>query len=201
MQASGTCMHTRLPAGAPACGCSQWEARRHERRRLAAELHDGVAQQLVVTRLALQGLLAEAAASAPAPASQRRLHQGVQRSVQRLEEALQALHRLSVDLHGPPPLALHATPARLTPRERTLLQWLAQGAGNRRIAEALGLSVRTVEAHRLHLRRKLHLGSPGELVKFAVEHVLPADEAPAQPPEQAGKHPLPLVQGAARLHR
>lgn len=196
MQASSPCMHIRVPEAAASCGCSQAEARRHERRRLAAELHDGVAQQLVVTRLALQGLLADPAATG-AP---RRLHLGVQRSVQRLEEALQALRRLAVDLHGPPPMALHAAPARLTPRERTLLHWLAQGAGNRRIAEALGLSVRTVEAHRLHLRRKLHLGSPGELVKYAVEHVLPADET-AQAPELAGKHPPTPGQAEARLHR
>lgn len=199
MQASGSGRPIPLPVQAADCGCSQAEARRQERRRLAAELHDGVAQQLVVTRLALQGLLVETASNLPA--SQRRLQQGVQRSVQRLEEALQALHRLAVDLHGPPPVALHAAPVRLTPRERTLLQWLAQGAGNRRIAQALGLSVRTVEAHRLHLRRKLHLGSPGELVKFAVEHLRPADDAPAASAEQAGKHPLPLIQAGGRLHR
>ena len=40
---------------------------------------------------------------------------------------------------------------------------------NKRIADELGLSVRTVESHRLNLKRKLGIEGQAELVKYAVE--------------------------------
>ncbi|TXD78330.1 response regulator transcription factor, partial [Ralstonia pseudosolanacearum] len=56
-----------------------------------------------------------------------------------------------------------------TPRERDILDGVAQGWSNKRIADELGLSVRTVESHRLNLKRKLGIEGQAELVKFAVE--------------------------------
>ncbi|ACC75499.1 response regulator transcription factor [Paraburkholderia phymatum] len=59
---------------------------------------------------------------------------------------------------------------RLTPRERDILDQLAQGLSSKQIAQRNGLSVRTVETHRLNLKRKLEIEGQAELIKFAVEH-------------------------------
>ncbi|WP_250474348.1 response regulator transcription factor [Caballeronia sp. GAFFF1] len=59
---------------------------------------------------------------------------------------------------------------RLTPRERDILDALAQGLSSKQIATQHGLSVRTVETHRLNLKRKLSIDGQAELIKFAVEN-------------------------------
>lgn len=77
-----------------------------------------------------------------------------------------------------PGLALPQDPAppvtrawgHLTPREAAVLQLLADGRSNKEIASALGASVRTVETHRLHLRRKLRIDGQAALVKYAVDY-------------------------------
>ncbi|GAB7541452.1 MULTISPECIES: response regulator [unclassified Cupriavidus] len=58
----------------------------------------------------------------------------------------------------------------LTPRERDIFNCIGRGQANKDIAAALGVSVRTIETHRLNLRRKLGIEGRAELVKFAVEH-------------------------------
>jgi PAS domain S-box-containing protein len=52
----------------------------------------------------------------------------------------------------------------LTPRERTVAQHLVTGATSKHIARVLGLSPRTVEAHRGRLMKKLGAANQGELV-------------------------------------
>ncbi|ACC76646.1 MULTISPECIES: response regulator [Paraburkholderia] len=59
---------------------------------------------------------------------------------------------------------------RLTPRERDILDQLAEGLSSKQIAQRSGLSVRTVETHRQNLKRKLEIDGQAELIKFAVEH-------------------------------
>ena len=56
----------------------------------------------------------------------------------------------------------------LTPRERQVLELLAQGIGNEEIAERLVISKHTVARHREHLMAKLHLHSRSDLVKYAI---------------------------------
>ena len=59
---------------------------------------------------------------------------------------------------------------RSTPEsEAEILRCLAQGQASKQIAEALGMSVRTVETHRQNIRRKLGLAGQAELIKYAVE--------------------------------
>lgn len=58
----------------------------------------------------------------------------------------------------------------LTSRERQVLQHIALGESNKQIARALELSVRTVETHRLNIKRKLGIDGQAELIKFAVEN-------------------------------
>ena len=57
----------------------------------------------------------------------------------------------------------------LTSREREVLQHIANGESNKQIARELDLSVRTVETHRLNIKRKLGIDGQAELIKFAVE--------------------------------
>jgi two-component system response regulator NreC len=56
----------------------------------------------------------------------------------------------------------------LTPREREILQQLAEGRSNKDIAALLNLSVYTVETHRRNLQDKLNLHSFSELILYAV---------------------------------
>jgi DNA-binding NarL/FixJ family response regulator len=58
----------------------------------------------------------------------------------------------------------------LTVREHEVLQHIANGQSNKQIARALDLSVRTVETHRLNIKRKLGIEGQAELIKFAVQH-------------------------------
>ncbi|MFM7816218.1 MAG: response regulator transcription factor, partial [Verrucomicrobiota bacterium] len=56
----------------------------------------------------------------------------------------------------------------LSPREREVLQMIAESRTNKEIATALNLSVYTVEAHRGRIMEKLNLHSIAELVRFAL---------------------------------
>jgi DNA-binding NarL/FixJ family response regulator len=56
----------------------------------------------------------------------------------------------------------------LTTREHEVMLLLAHGRSNKLVARELDISVRTVETHRLSLRRKLGVDSPSELLKIAV---------------------------------
>ncbi len=58
----------------------------------------------------------------------------------------------------------------LTPRESQILSALGRGQSSKQIAQALDLSVRTVETHRQSIKRKLDLEGQAELIKYAVEH-------------------------------
>lgn len=58
----------------------------------------------------------------------------------------------------------------LTVRELECLQHLAKGQSSKQIAQSLGLSVRTVETHRLNIKRKLGIEGQAELIKYAVQH-------------------------------
>jgi len=61
---------------------------------------------------------------------------------------------------------------RLTPREREIIQLLAEGHRNKKIAEELGISVKTVETHRTAVMRKLGVSSVVDLVRYAVRNHL-----------------------------
>jgi DNA-binding NarL/FixJ family response regulator len=56
----------------------------------------------------------------------------------------------------------------LTPREREVVQLLAEGRSNKEIAAALGISVKTAETHRANIMRALNLRSICDLVHYAV---------------------------------
>jgi len=59
---------------------------------------------------------------------------------------------------------------RLSPREREIVQLLAEGKSNKDVAAALGISVRTAEAHRASVLRKLGIDSIADLVRYAIRN-------------------------------
>jgi DNA-binding NarL/FixJ family response regulator len=62
--------------------------------------------------------------------------------------------------------------AALTPRQREILQLLAEGKSAKVIAAALGLSARTVEFHKYTLMDALGMENSAELIRFAIKHGL-----------------------------
>jgi DNA-binding NarL/FixJ family response regulator len=60
--------------------------------------------------------------------------------------------------------------SRLTPREREILQLLAEGKSNKEVASLLNISVNTAEAHRANIMLKLDLHSVAELVHYAIRN-------------------------------
>jgi DNA-binding NarL/FixJ family response regulator len=61
-------------------------------------------------------------------------------------------------------------PEELTTREREVVQLLAEGKGNKEVAAAMRVSVKTVEAHRGNINRKLSIRSTSELVRYAIRN-------------------------------
>ena len=107
-----------------------------------------------------------------------------------IRQAIRAVH--AGDAYFSPPVARHLTTAlrdagsapspegdiaALTSREREVLMRVARGLTNRETASELGISVRTVEAHRDSLMRKLRIHTVAGLTRFAISHgLLPASQ-------------------------
>jgi DNA-binding NarL/FixJ family response regulator len=67
--------------------------------------------------------------------------------------------------------ASHLSPypiSRLTNRELQVLHMIGKGASTRETAQRLHLSIKTVESHRQRIKRKLHLTTGAQLVRYAV---------------------------------
>ena len=60
----------------------------------------------------------------------------------------------------------------LTTREREVVQLLAEGKGNKDVATAMRVSVKTVEAHRSNINRKLSIRTTSDLVRYAVRNAI-----------------------------
>jgi len=71
--------------------------------------------------------------------------------------------------NGAPVNASHATPTR---REREVLKLIGEGATTKEIAQRLGISVKTAQAHRDNLKQKLDLRSTAAIVRYAIKHKL-----------------------------
>ncbi|KQT45391.1 LuxR family transcriptional regulator [Methylobacterium sp. Leaf456] len=81
-------------------------------------------------------------------------------------------------------------PIGLTPREAEVLRFLSAGFSNKEVARRLCLSVRTVETHRLNLRRKTQTGRLKDLVSLARQLGLKPvlDTEPARTPARHTVH-------------
>jgi DNA-binding NarL/FixJ family response regulator len=56
----------------------------------------------------------------------------------------------------------------LSSREVEVLQLIAEGEANKQIADALGISIKTVEKHREHLMQKLDIHDTAGLTRYAI---------------------------------
>ena len=71
-------------------------------------------------------------------------------------------------LHPPEGSARKRPPSTLTPRQREVLQLVAEGKGTKDIASLLKISVKTVEFHKFRIMDELDLHSTAELTKYAI---------------------------------
>jgi DNA-binding NarL/FixJ family response regulator len=58
----------------------------------------------------------------------------------------------------------------LSPREREIVQLLAEGKSNKEVARALGITVKTAETHRSNIMRKMQFGSLSDLIRYAIRN-------------------------------
>jgi DNA-binding NarL/FixJ family response regulator len=65
---------------------------------------------------------------------------------------------------------------RLTPRQREILQLIAEGMTSRQIAEELKIHIKTVESHRMHLMKRLGIHDVAGLVRYAIRHKVVLNE-------------------------
>ncbi|GGC72697.1 response regulator [Undibacterium terreum] len=83
-----------------------------------------------------------------------------------IESVMSGKNYLSAGLQQPG--AAPSSAAILTQREQDILKSIATGKSNKHIAQELGLSVRTVETHRLNIKRKLNIEGQADLIRFAL---------------------------------
>ena len=57
----------------------------------------------------------------------------------------------------------------ITPREKEVLEMVANGNSTKQIANQLGISIRTVESHRINMLKKMKVNNSAELIRKAIE--------------------------------
>ena len=70
------------------------------------------------------------------------------------------------------PLARSSAFSVLTSRERQILQLLAEGKNTKQMAACFNVSIKTIEAHRRHIMKKLNIHAVSGLTKYAVREGL-----------------------------
>ena len=63
-------------------------------------------------------------------------------------------------------------PSPLSPREREVLQLVAEGKTTKEVAVILGVSIKTAESHRTRIMAKLDIHETANLVRYAIRHGL-----------------------------
>jgi len=86
-----------------------------------------------------------------------------------VSELARAIRAVVAGQPGPFPTVAPDAISKLTSREREVLVEIAQGHSNREIAARLGISMHTVNSHRIHLMEKLRVHDVVSLTRLAVE--------------------------------
>lgn len=60
-------------------------------------------------------------------------------------------------------------PGEITPREKEVLDLVALGNSTKQVADRLGISIRTVESHRINMLKKMRVSNTAELIRKAIE--------------------------------
>jgi DNA-binding NarL/FixJ family response regulator len=77
---------------------------------------------------------------------------------------------LDSDLQSEPRDGHEGPKVATTPRERQIIQLVAESRSSKEVAATLGISVKTVESHRTNIMRKLRLRSVSDLVRYAIRN-------------------------------
>lgn len=143
--------------------------RRPALRILMLSVHDDVEYVLESVRAGAHGYLRKDSSPAELRDAVRAIHRGDSYF------SPQVARQLAEALRGGPPAAAAPAPDRappidvLTGRERQILLHVAEGMTNKEIGAKLGISTRTVEAHRDSLMRKLGIRTVAGLTRYALE--------------------------------
>lgn len=141
-----------------------------EVRILLLSMHDNVEYVREGLRIGTDGYLLKDSAGEELRAAIRAVHDGGSFFSPEVQRRLDAAAEL------PEEPSAHAQLALLTPREKDVLQGIVDGNTNKAIGVSLGISRRTVEAHRESLMRKLEIHNVAGLTRFALEvGVVPVD--------------------------
>lgn len=115
-------------------------------------------------RLGVAGYVMKSVASADLLGALRKVARG-----QRHVSAAMGERLLTQVLRGRAPTGGEDPIAALTSRELEVFRLIGAGVSTREIAESLTLSMKTVDAHRRHIREKLSLRTTNELIRYAME--------------------------------
>lgn len=147
---------------------------------LILSVHDDAEYVLESVRAGAHGYLRKDTTPADLRAAVRAVHAGdawfSPAVAKRLTEVLRSETSMPAQQQAPTPASLDV----LTNREREVLALVARGLLNKEIGGQLGISVRTVEAHRDSLVRKLGIRSAAGLTRFAMEQGLLKDDGGAE---------------------
>jgi DNA-binding NarL/FixJ family response regulator len=80
------------------------------------------------------------------------------------------VHALAARAAAPPASATRGGGGGLTPRQREVLQLLAEGKSNKEVSALLGMTTKTAETHRAQIFAKLDFHSISELVRYAIRN-------------------------------
>lgn len=116
-------------------------------------------------RLGVQGYVMKSAAAADFLSALRKVARGQKHVSGPVSERLLAQVARGRTQNGEDPVQA------LTARELGVFQLIGSGISTRQIAEQLALSMKTVDAHRRHVREKLNLRSTSELIRYATQWV------------------------------
>jgi len=135
---------------------------------LALSVSDAAEDVIAVIRAGARGYVTKTISGVDLADAVRRVHEGDAVFSPRLAGfVLDAFAGAPPGRAGPDPAADAADLDRLTPREREVLQHIARGYMYKEIAQRLGISAKTVEAHVSAVLRKLQLSSRHELSRWA----------------------------------
>jgi DNA-binding NarL/FixJ family response regulator len=133
---------------------------------LMLSVHDNLEYVVESMRAGAHGYLRKDSAPAELRAAVRAVHEG------ELFLSPEISRHVADSLRNKPGPAVEPTPSSLTPREREVLVSIAHGMANKEIAARLGISPRTVEAHRDSIARKLGIRTVAGLTRFCLKHGL-----------------------------
>lgn len=136
---------------------------------LALSVSDAAEDVIAVIRAGARGYVTKTISGAELAEAVRRVHEGDAVFSPRLAGFVLDAFAGAAEAQGPIAAVLDPGLDQLTAREREVLQHLARGYMYKEIAQRLGISARTVEAHVSAVLRKLQLSSRHELSRWAAD--------------------------------